>query len=83
VDDDGRLIIGELEDLVGFLATEISELRMKCSQYGLRSKEKEHDARERKEYREAARYQGRYEVYMAVETQLKRIMNDYKLGDRQ
>ena len=70
------------DEMVEYLATEIIQLRLDCSQFSLRQAEKSKDAQYQRRYAEANKHNGRSEAYETVAARLDKIIRDYSLKER-
>jgi hypothetical protein len=70
------------EETIGYLATELSQLRSTMSQRAERQREKSLDAREGRRYADSHIAQGRREAFEMVAAIADRIIKDYDLDGR-
>lgn len=79
VEDQRQTTIAET---LGYVATEIRELRLKASQYAEMNKRKRSDAQAERRYGDGNRYEGRQEVWERVAAILDKMIREHGLKER-
>lgn len=68
-------------EILGYVATEIRELRLKASQYAAMNSRKVKDAKDERRYSDSHRYEGRQDIWERVTALLDKILRDYNLKE--
>ena len=69
------------KEVLGYVATEIRELRLKASQYAGMNSRKVKDAKSERRYADSNRYEGRQDIWERVTALLDKILRDYGLKE--